>query len=65
MDLSKCTPKIRLIAEAEAVSAEWRAGFEAFNLQMPLDMRQGKDWAMGWLTARLIASAQTPPATRC
>lgn len=40
----------------EAESSEWRDGFAAYGLQIGLDMGKGQDWAMGWLTARLLDS---------
>lgn len=38
----------------EAESIEWRDGFVSYGLQIGLDMGKGQEWAMGWLTARLL-----------
>lgn len=38
----------------EAESSDWRDGFAAYGLQIGLDMGKGHQWALGWLTARLL-----------
>ena len=40
----------------EMQNPEWREGFTAFDARAAFTMRNGRDWAMGWLTCRLLGA---------
>lgn len=47
----------------EAECPQWREGFAAFDAREPFTMSHGRDWAMGWLSCRLVG-AQVPTVSR-
>lgn len=38
----------------EMTNPQWQAGFTAADAKEPLDMGKGHDFAMGWLSYRLL-----------
>lgn len=48
-----CSSTIREM-RMEMTNPDWCAGFTAFDAREPFCMSKGRDWAMGWLSCRLI-----------
>ena len=40
----------------EMTNPQWQEGFLAFDAREPFTMSKGRDWAMGWLSCRLMGA---------
>ncbi len=54
--MNDVSPELLRQMRFEASNPDWQEGFTAFAAREPFTMSKGRDWAMGWLSCRLLGA---------
>jgi hypothetical protein len=53
---TEINPELLRQLRFEMTNADWCEGFKAFDAGEHFTMHKGRDWAMGWLSCRLVGA---------